>query len=87
MSPRRFLIRTTAVSAALAAVCSLARPVQAQVPAGYTGTPFMGTPWPIPGRIDFENFDEGAEDGTHEVSSPDRPGVRRPSAVGGGASP
>lgn len=32
------------------------------VPQGYTGTPFMGTPWPLPGRIDFENYDEGAQD-------------------------
>jgi hypothetical protein len=31
----------------------------AAVPAGYTGMPFKGAPWPIPGRIDFENFDEG----------------------------
>ncbi len=32
---------------------------RADVPAGYQGTPFQGTPWPIPGRIDFENFDLG----------------------------
>jgi MYXO-CTERM domain-containing protein len=31
----------------------------AQVPAGYTGTPFGGTPRAVPGRIDFEDFDEG----------------------------
>jgi MYXO-CTERM domain-containing protein len=31
----------------------------AQVPAGYTGTPFGGTPRAVPGRIDFEDFDDG----------------------------
>jgi hypothetical protein len=31
----------------------------ADVPAGYKGTPFGGKPWPIPGRIDFENYDLG----------------------------
>ncbi len=34
----------------------------AQVPAGYQGTPFKGTPATIPGRIDFENYDEGGQD-------------------------
>jgi hypothetical protein len=31
----------------------------ADVPAGYKGKPFGGAPWPIPGRIDFENYDLG----------------------------
>jgi hypothetical protein len=31
----------------------------ADIPAGYLGTPYKGTPWPLPGRIDFENFDLG----------------------------
>jgi len=35
---------------------------EAQVPAGYTGTPFGGTARSIPGRIDFEDFDVGAEE-------------------------
>jgi MYXO-CTERM domain-containing protein len=34
----------------------------AQVPDGYAGTPFGGTPRAIPGRIDFEDFDVGAEE-------------------------
>ncbi len=34
---------------------------QAAIPPGYTGTPFGGTPRPLPGRIDFEDFDEGGE--------------------------
>ena len=34
---------------------------RADIPAGYKGTPLMGTPWPIPGRIDFENFDLGGQ--------------------------
>ena len=34
-------------------------PAHADIPAGYTGAPYKGTPWPIPGRIDFENFDLG----------------------------
>jgi MYXO-CTERM domain-containing protein len=32
---------------------------RADVPAGYKGTPYMGKPWPLPGRIDFENYDDG----------------------------
>jgi hypothetical protein len=31
----------------------------AAVPAGYKGQPYKGTPWPIPGRIDFVNYDTG----------------------------
>jgi hypothetical protein len=38
------------------AVASVAR---ADIPAGYKGTPFRGTPWPIPGRLEFENVDLG----------------------------
>jgi MYXO-CTERM domain-containing protein len=34
---------------------------RADVPADYLGTPFGGTPRPLPGRIDFEDFDEGGE--------------------------
>jgi MYXO-CTERM domain-containing protein len=33
----------------------------ADIPAGYKGTPYMGTPWSIPGRIEFENYDDGGE--------------------------
>ncbi len=33
----------------------------AEVPAGYQGTPFKGSPATIPGRIDFENYDEGGQ--------------------------
>ena len=35
---------------------------QADVPAGYKGTPFKGTAATLPGRIDFENYDEGGQD-------------------------
>ncbi|HVJ17579.1 MAG TPA: hypothetical protein VM686_19280 [Polyangiaceae bacterium] len=34
---------------------------RAEIPAGYAGTPFGGVPRPVPGRIDFEDFDEGGE--------------------------
>jgi hypothetical protein len=33
----------------------------AAIPAGYTGTPFKGTPANLPGRIEFENYDEGGQ--------------------------
>jgi MYXO-CTERM domain-containing protein len=39
-----------------------AAPSRADIPAGYKGTPYMGTPWPIPGRIEFENYDDGGQD-------------------------
>lgn len=39
----------------------------AAIPAGYTGTPFGGTPRAIPGRIDFEDFDEGGENVAWDV--------------------
>ncbi|HWZ91087.1 MAG TPA: hypothetical protein VNW92_19635 [Polyangiaceae bacterium] len=48
-------------------VATVATGARAAVPAGYTGTPFRGTPWPIPGRIEFENFDDGAEGITWRV--------------------
>lgn len=35
---------------------------RADVPAGYKGTPFHGTATSLPGRVDFENFDEGGQD-------------------------
>jgi hypothetical protein len=35
---------------------------RADVPAGYKGTPFKGTPTSLPGRVDFENYDEGGQD-------------------------
>lgn len=33
----------------------------ADIPAGYTGTPYLGTPRALPGRVDFEDHDEGGE--------------------------
>jgi len=39
-----------------------AAPSHADIPAGYKGTPYMGTAWPIPGRIEFENYDDGGQD-------------------------
>ena len=36
----------------------------------YARTPFGGTPWAVPGRIEIENFDEGAEQETfHDTTS------------------
>jgi hypothetical protein len=32
---------------------------RADVPVGYTGTPFKGEPLPIPGRINLVDFDNG----------------------------
>ncbi|HEX2882812.1 MAG TPA: carbohydrate-binding domain-containing protein [Polyangiaceae bacterium] len=57
LTPRRLL----ASSCSLLAL-TLPGWAVAQVPAGYTGTPFGGTPRAIPGRIDFEDFDVGAEE-------------------------
>lgn len=34
----------------------------AAIPAGYTGTPYMGTAQTIPGRIELANLDEGGKD-------------------------
>jgi hypothetical protein len=56
MTRRRSITIGTGV---LGAVLLAAAPSRADIPAGYKGTPFMGTPWPIPGRIDFENYDDG----------------------------
>lgn len=44
-------------------LCALGSSVSARaaVPSGYTGTPFQGTPAALPGRIEFENFDEGGK--------------------------
>ena len=54
-------VRTLSVAIALV-IGLFAAPAQAAVPAGYLGTPFNGTPWPIPGRIEFENYDDGGQD-------------------------
>jgi hypothetical protein len=40
---------------------------RADVPVGYKGTPFKGTAASLPGRIDFENYDEGGQDVTWRV--------------------
>jgi MYXO-CTERM domain-containing protein len=48
--------------AALLTFAGLPRLAAAAVPAGYAGTPFGGTARSIPGRIEFEDFDDGAED-------------------------
>jgi MYXO-CTERM domain-containing protein len=34
---------------------------RADIPAGYTGTPFKGTPVPIPGRVNLIDFDNGGQ--------------------------
>src|ERR1051325_4395474 len=38
--------------------------------AGYARSPFGGTPWPAPGFIEVENFDEGAEQETYHDTTP-----------------
>ena len=58
------MTRGRSVSIGVGVLCALpllltAAPSRADIPAGYTGKPYMGTPWPIPGRIDFENYDDG----------------------------
>ena len=42
-------------------IALIGTPARADVPAGYTGTPFKGTAATLPGRIDFENYDEGGQ--------------------------
>jgi hypothetical protein len=42
-------------------VALLGSHAHAAVPAGYLGTPFGGTPRPLPGRIELEDFDEGGQ--------------------------
>lgn len=42
-------------------VASFGAHARAAIPAGYTGTPFKGTPTSLPGRVDFENYDEGGQ--------------------------
>ncbi|HTM45142.1 MAG TPA: hypothetical protein VL137_09325, partial [Polyangiaceae bacterium] len=59
-----FLLRspfTVPLLLGVSLVCLFPKTASAAVPATYTGTPYMGTPWPIPGRIDFENYDDGGE--------------------------
>jgi hypothetical protein len=51
------------------------------VPAGYTGTPYQGTPQAIPGRVELANLDEG---GLNVAFFADH---RRENAVGEGYSP
>src|SRR5262245_29773397 len=34
---------------------------RADIPAGYVGKPHKGTPWPIPGRINMVDYDEGGK--------------------------
>jgi hypothetical protein len=46
-----------AAAGVIAALLTL--PARADVPTGYTGVPFSGTPYPLPGRIDLANYDKG----------------------------
>ena len=41
------------------AILAAASAVFADIPAGYKGTPSLGTPRALPGRIDFEDYDLG----------------------------
>jgi hypothetical protein len=40
-------------------LCVVTKPARADVPAGYKGTPYMGTPRAIPGRVNLIDFDDG----------------------------
>jgi hypothetical protein len=55
MSFSRFLLAALAAGAFFVSISS------AEIPAGYTGTPYPTGhgPWEIPGRIDFLNYDQG----------------------------
>jgi hypothetical protein len=45
-------------------------------PAASASTPFAGTPWPIPGAIQSEDFDEGGEGVAYHDSTPGNAGGR-----------
>lgn len=53
------------------------------VPAGSSkGTPHGGKPWPIPGKIEVEDFDDGGQDVAYHVGNPGKGGVvHRPEEV------
>ena len=83
MSYRRRI--ATTICAALGALASVTVPCRADIPPGYTGTPFKGKPQAIPGRIEFENFDEGGPGvaflhhvGTQASGADYRPGAQVP---------
>jgi hypothetical protein len=57
----RFVVLGRSLAVAMPMLLWVA-PSRADIPAGYKGTPYMGTPWPIPGRIEFENYDDGGQD-------------------------
>jgi hypothetical protein len=66
------------------ALCALAaspRAARADVPVGYTGTPYLGTPQEIPGRVELADLDEGGLDVAFYADH------RRENAVGEGYSP
>jgi hypothetical protein len=63
------------------AVLSFGSAALAAVPADYTGTPYMGTPQSIPGRVELSNLDEG---GLNVAFYADH---RRDNAVAEGYSP
>jgi beta-glucosidase len=52
-------MKPCAFAIVIAVPIALAGFAGAAVPAGYMGQPYKGTPWPIPGRIDFVNYDTG----------------------------
>jgi len=64
-----------------AAVFAWSFEAQAAIPAGYTGTPYLGTAQAIPGRVDLARMDEG---GLNVAFFADH---RRENAVGEGYSP
>ncbi len=54
--------------------------VKPAAPAGpYRGTPHGGKAWPIPGKVEIEDFDDGGQDVAYHVNSPGKGGcVHRP---------
>jgi MYXO-CTERM domain-containing protein len=45
----------------IGSICCAATSARADVPAGYKGTPYKGTPQTIPGRVELANLDLGGE--------------------------
>jgi hypothetical protein len=65
----------------VASATLFATPSRAAVPAGYVGTPYMGTPQAIPGRVELANLDVGGEGKTYHADH------RRVNAKAEGYSP
>src|SRR5258708_5176675 len=57
--PMTQIFRSVLFLAAGAATLCLAGASHAAIPAGYTGTPYKGTPQAIPGRVELADMDLG----------------------------